>query len=54
MLECFLNFNKIKMKRLKKITWAIILFTIEHREHNRCLYGYILHFYPLIVYLKQF
>ncbi len=23
------------------------LFTIEHREHNKCLNGEILHFYPL-------
>ncbi len=26
---------------------ANILFTIEHREHNKCLNGEILHFYPL-------
>ncbi len=29
-----------------QITWANILFTIEHREH-KCLNRYILHFYPL-------
>ncbi len=24
-----------------------MLFTIEHRGHNKCLNRYILHFYPL-------
>ncbi len=45
MLGRFLNLNKMKTKRFK-ITWANILFTIEHREHNKCLNWEILHFYP--------
>ncbi len=44
MLGRFLNLNNMKTKRLP---WANILFTIEHREHNICLNGEILHFYPL-------
>ncbi len=46
MLGHFLNLNKMKTKDFQ-ITWATILFTIEHREHNKCLNGEILHFYPL-------
>ncbi len=46
MLGRFLNLNKMKTKDFQ-ITWANILFTIEHREHNKCLNGEILHFYPL-------
>ncbi len=38
MLGRFLNLNKMKTKRIS-ITWANILFTIEHREHNKCLNG---------------
>ncbi len=34
MLGRLLNLNKIKTKIIKKITWASILFTIEHRYHN--------------------
>ncbi len=30
-----------------QITRVNILFTIEHREHNKCLNWEILHFYPL-------
>ncbi len=44
------TFFKIWIKwRLKyfQITWANILFTIEHREHNKCLNWEILHLYPL-------
>ncbi len=37
---------KWKLKDLQ-ITWANILFTIEHREDNKCLNWEILHFYPL-------
>ncbi len=37
---------KWKLKYFR-ITWADILFTIEHREHNKCLNWDILHFYPL-------
>ncbi len=37
---------KWKLKEFQ-ITWANILFTVEHREHNKCLNGEILHFYPL-------
>ncbi len=44
MLGRFLNLNKMKDFQ---ITWANILFTIEHREHNKCLIREILHFYPL-------
>ncbi len=39
-------FYKIKTKYFQ-VTWANILFTIEHIEHNTCLNRYILHFYPL-------
>ncbi len=46
MLGHFLNLNKMKTKRLQ-ITWANILFTIEHRERDKCLNREILHFYPL-------
>ncbi len=42
----FFFFIKWKLKDFK-ITWANILFTIEHREHNKCLNWEILHFYPL-------
>ncbi len=44
------TFFKIWIKwQLKdfQITWANISFTIEHIEYNKCLNGYILHFYPL-------
>ncbi len=44
------TFFKIWIKwKLKdfQITWANILFTIEHIEHNKCLNWGILHFYPL-------
>ncbi len=37
---------KWKLKDFQ-ITWANILFTIEHREHNKCLNWEIWHFYPL-------
>ncbi len=37
---------KWKLKYFQ-ITWANILFTIEHWEHNKCLNGEIVHFYPL-------
>ncbi len=37
MLGRFLHLNKIKTKRLQ-ITWANILFTLENREHNKCLH----------------
>ncbi len=30
-----------------QITRANILFTIEHREHSKCLNGETLHLYPL-------
>ncbi len=36
----------MQIKRLSN-TWANILLTIEHREHNKCLNGEMLHFYPL-------
>ncbi len=36
-----------KMKKDFQITWANILFTIEHKEHNNCLNWDILQFYPL-------
>ncbi len=36
----------MKLKDIQ-IAWANILFTIEHREHYKCLNGEILHFYPL-------
>ncbi len=41
MLGRFLNLNKMKLKDFQ-ITWANILFTIEHR-YNKCLNGEILH-----------
>ncbi len=46
MLGGFLNLNKMKTKKKKtfKSHGANILFTIEH---NKCLNGEILHFYPL-------
>ncbi len=34
MLGHFLNLNKMKTKKIQ-ITWANIIFTIEHREHNK-------------------
>ncbi len=36
---CFLNLNKIKTKRISNhmSQYFNILFTIEHREHNKCL-----------------
>ncbi len=37
-------FRKWKLKWFQ-ITWANILFTIEHREHNKCLNWDILQFY---------
>ncbi len=43
MLGHFFNLNKMKTKDFQ-ITWANILFTVEHREHNKCLNGEI---YPL-------
>ncbi len=46
MLGRFLNLNKMKTKDFQ-ITSANILFAIEHREHNECLNGEYLHFYPL-------
>ncbi len=46
MLGRFLNLNKMKTKDFQ-ITWANILFTMEHREHNKCLNGHNLHFYSL-------
>ncbi len=45
MLGHFKNFNKMKLKDFQ-ITRANILFTIEHREHNKCLNWEILHFFP--------
>ncbi len=47
MLERFLNLNKMYELKDFQIKWANILFTIEHREHNKCLNGETLHFYPL-------
>ncbi len=44
MLGRFLNLNKWKLKEFQ-ITWANILFTIEHREHNKYLNWEILQFY---------
>ncbi len=44
MCGSFLNLNKMKYFQ---ITRANILFTIEHRKHNKCLNGEILHFYLL-------
>ncbi len=46
MLGLFLILIKWKLKDFQ-ITWANIVFTIEHREHNKCLNREILHFYPL-------
>ncbi len=46
MLGHFKIWIKLKLKDFQ-ITWDIILFTIEHREHNKCLNWEILHFYPL-------
>ncbi len=47
MLGRFFNiWIKWKLKDFQ-ITWANILSTIEHREHNKCLNWVILHFYPL-------
>ncbi len=49
MLGRFLNLNKNdendkwKLKYFQ-ITWAKVLFTIEHREHNKCLNWDIWHF----------
>ncbi len=37
---------KLKLKDFQ-ITWANILFTIEHREHNECLNWEMFHFFPL-------
>ncbi len=48
MLGRFLNLKwnlKWKLKDFQ-ITWANILFIIEHREH-KCLNGEIFHFFPL-------
>ncbi len=42
----FFFLNKMKTKNFQ-ITWANILFKIEHREQNKCLNREILHFYPL-------
>ncbi len=42
----FLIWIKWKLKDFQ-ITLANILFTMEHREHNKCLNGYILHLYLL-------
>ncbi len=45
--DIFKIWIKLKLKDFQ-ITWAYILFTIEHREHNKCLNWEILHFfYPL-------
>ncbi len=44
--DVFYIWIKWKLKDFQ-ITWANILFIIEHREHNKCLNGEILHFYPL-------
>ncbi len=44
--DVFKIWKKWKLKYFR-ITWADILFTIEHREHNKCLNWDILHFYPL-------
>ncbi len=46
MLGRFLNLNKMKLKDFQ-ITWANIVFTIEHREHIKCLNGETEQFYPL-------
>ncbi len=46
MLGHFKIWIKWKLKDFQ-ITWDNILFTIEHREHNKCLNGEIVHFYPL-------
>ncbi len=43
MLGRFFKFEQNKNKDFQ-ITWASILFTIEHRDHNKCLNGEILHF----------
>ncbi len=49
--ECGWNvqpeFQKCWELKYFQITWANILYTIEHREHNKCLNGEILHLYPL-------
>ncbi len=42
----FFFFIKWKLKDFQ-ITWANILFTTEHREHNKCLNRETLHFYAL-------
>ncbi len=42
----FYIWMKWKLKNFE-ITWANILFTIEHREHNKYLNREILHFYPI-------
>ncbi len=45
----FYIWMKWKLKNFK-ITWANILFTIEHREHrehNKYLNREILHYYPI-------
>ncbi len=44
---CALRTNKTIKWKLKDFqnTWANILFTIEHREHNKCLNWEILQFY---------
>ncbi len=44
MLGHFLNLIKWKLKEFQ-IPWANILFTIEHREHNKCLNWELLQFY---------
>ncbi len=46
MLGRFYNLNKIKTERLLN-HMSHFLFTIEHREHNKCLNWEMLHFYPL-------
>ncbi len=53
MLGHFLNLNKIKLKDFQ-ITYAYILFTIEHREHNKCLNWEMLYFNPLNELISNF